>query len=203
MDIHTAVAAEVFGVAAEQVTREQRGVAKMVNFGIVYGITPFGLARRLPPATAGSSVEVASQIIADYKKRYPKIEAFLAHCIEQASNRGYVETIAKRRRPVPQINARNAGLAGFGRRIAINSVIQGSAADLIKIAMVRLHRRIRDENRPMKMLLQIHDELVFEIPQAHAESEAHVIRHEMQNAMALAVPVKVDLAWGRNWFESK
>jgi DNA polymerase-1 len=203
LDIHTAVAAQVFDVPLDTVTSEQRSTAKMVNFGIVYGITPFGLARRLPPSAAGSSVEVAKQIIADYKRRYPRIDAFLHHCIEQAQTRGYVETIAHRRRPVPEVASRNPNMAAFGRRIAINTVVQGSAADLIKIAMVRIFRRIRDEHLPMKMLLQIHDELVFEVPQEHAAAMADVVCHEMVHALPLTVPLKVDADWGTDWFESK
>jgi DNA polymerase I len=193
----------VFGVPVDQVTAEQRGTAKMVNFGIVYGVTPFGLARRLPPSAAGSSVEVARKIIDDYKARYPNINKFLARCVEMAQTKGYVETIAKRRRAVPEIGARHPSIAALGRRIAINTVVQGSAADLIKTAMVRLHRRIRNEQRPMKMLLQIHDELVFEVPAEHAQAESQIVRQEMQDAMELIVPLKVDVAWGPNWFEAK
>jgi DNA polymerase-1 len=202
IDIHTAVAAETFGVALDQVTPEQRSTAKMVNFGIVYGITPFGLARRLPPSAAGSNVEVARKIIDDYKRRYPKIDAFLAHCIEMADTRGYVETMWHRRRPIPEIRSNNPNIAGLGRRMAINTVVQGSAADLIKTAMVRLHRRIRAEALPMKMLLQIHDELVFETPADQAEKMAAIVQHEMQNAMKLSVPLKVELGWGATWFDS-
>lgn len=203
LDIHRAVAAEVFGVGVDEVTSEQRGVAKMVNFGIVYGITPYGLARRLPSGTAGSSVDVAKQIIADYNARYPKITEFLDKCVHTAETRGYVETICKRRRPIPEVKSRQANTAAFGRRIAINTVVQGSAADLIKTAMVGLHRRIQSEGRPLKMLLQIHDELVFEIPREHVEAESKIIHQAMTGAIALTVPLKVDMAWGPNWFESK
>ncbi|MBI1371311.1 MAG: DNA polymerase I [Phycisphaera sp.] len=203
MDIHRAVAAQVFGAAPDDVTPEQRGVAKMVNFGIVYGVTPYGLARRLPADTAGSSVDEAKRIIADYKRRYPKIDEFLSKCVAEADDKGYVETICKRRRNVPEIRSNNANMAAFGRRIAINTVVQGSAADLIKLAMVQLHRRIHDEQRPMKMLLQIHDELVFEVPQEHVEAEAKIVRETMEGAMKLSVPLKVDVSWGTNWFEAK
>ena len=203
LDIHRAVAAEVFGVGVDEVTSEQRGVAKMVNFGIVYGITPYGLARRLPSGTAGSSVDVAKQIIADYNAKYPKITEFLDKCVQTAETRGYVETICKRRRPIPEVKSRNGNTAAFGRRIAINTVVQGSAADLIKTAMVQLHHRIKAEDRPMKMLLQIHDELVFEIPTEHVETESKIIHDMMTGAMQLSVPLKVDMAWGTNWFESK
>ena len=202
-DIHAAVAAEVFGVPLDQVTPEQRSTAKMVNFGIVYGVTPWGLARRLPSSAAGSDPEVAKQIIADYRQRYPKIGDFLDRCVETAESRGYVETISKRRRPIPEVHSRHGNRVALGKRMAINTVVQGSAADLIKIAMVRLHRRIRDERRPLKMLLQIHDELVFEVPRDAADAEAKIVRDEMTRAMELSVPLKVELATGSNWFESK
>jgi len=203
LDIHRAVAAEVFDVSLDEVTAEQRSSAKMVNFGIVYGITPYGLARRLPSTAAGSSVDVAKQIIADYKAKYPKITEFLDHCVEIAETRGYVETICKRRRPIPEVKSSNANTAAFGRRIAINTVVQGSAADLIKTAMVRLHQRIKGEDLPMKMLLQIHDELVFEIPEAEVDAMQRIIHDEMTNAITLTVPLKIDIAHGPTWFESK
>ena len=201
-DIHTAVAAQIFNVAPEQVTTEQRGTAKMVNFGIVYGITPYGLARRLPSEAEGSSVEKAKQIITDYRKRYPRIDAFLSQCVEMAETRGYVETICKRRRNIPEIKSNHPNIVGLGKRMAINTVVQGSAADLIKLAMVRLHHRIQTERLPMKMLLQIHDELVFESPQEHAEPMSKLVQQEMIGAMRLSVELKVDVSWGVNWFES-
>ncbi len=203
LDIHAAVAAEVFGVPLAEVTKEQRSTAKMVNFGIVYGITPYGLARRLPATTAGSSVEVAQKIIDDYKRRYPKIDAFLAACVDQADALGYVQTIAGRRRPIPEVRDRNPTVNALGQRMAINTVVQGSAADLIKIAMVRLHRRIAREALPMKMLLQIHDELVFETPAEHADAMAKIVVAEMSGAMKITVPMKVDSGCGPTWFESK
>ncbi|MDX1563819.1 MAG: DNA polymerase I [Phycisphaeraceae bacterium] len=203
LDIHAAVAAEVFDVPLDEVTAEQRGVAKMVNFGIVYGITPYGLARRLPADTAGSSVEVARQIIDDYKARYPKINQFLAECVQQADQDGYVQTISRRRRPIPEIHSRNGNLRSVGQRMAINTVVQGSAADLIKLAMVRLDRRIEEEALPLKMLLQIHDELVFEAPTKQVKAMAKIVAEEMTGAMALNVPLKVEIASGTNWYEAK
>ncbi len=205
LDIHTAVAAEVFGVALNEVTPEQRAGAKMVNFGIVYGITPFGLARRLgrTESDAGDNVDRARGIIDDYKRRYPKIDTFLDRCVRQAETKSYVETIMGRRRPIPQINSRNNNERQLGRRMAINSVVQGSAADLIKLAMVRLHRRIRGEDLPLKMLVQIHDELLFELPADRADAMGRIVREEMTGAMDLAVPLKVDLSHGRSWFEAK
>lgn len=203
LDIHQAVASEVFDTPLDQVTPDQRASAKMVNFGIVYGITPWGLARRLPSDAEGSSVDVAKQIIADYKAKYPKIDAFLDACIAKAETDGHVETIAKRRRLVPEVNSNQANTVAFGHRIAINTVVQGSAADLIKMAMVRLHQRIQSESLPMKMLLQIHDELVFEIPQNKLKPMTSLIIKEMESAMDLRVPLKVEVSAGKDWFEAK
>jgi DNA polymerase-1 len=200
-DIHTAVAGQIFSVPPDQVTPEQRGTAKMVNFGIVYGITPFGLARRLPPQAAGSSVDQARQIIGDYRRRYPKIDAFLDRCVEMAETRGYVQTIRGRRRNIPEVKSNNPNLVALGKRMAINTVVQGSAADLIKLSMIRVHERIGREKLPMKMLLQIHDELVFECPADQAEAMSRIVQGEMTGAMSLSVPLKVDVSWGVNWFE--
>lgn len=212
-DIHTAVAAQVFGVTIDQVTREQRNSAKMVNFGIVYGVTPSGLARRLNLAGTDTTVQQAATIISDYKARYSKVAEFLERCIHTATRQGYVETILNRRRPIPQIYARDPQMRALGERLAINTVVQGSAADLIKLAMIDIHRRLvaarsgaARENAALAhalMVLQIHDELVFEAPQAHAEAVAAFAKERMQSAMALKVPLVVDAAWSRNWIDAK
>ncbi len=159
-DIHRAVAAEVFGVPPEKVTREQRAQAKIINFGIVYGVSACGLARRIE----GMTVPAAQQLINDYNKRFPSIQKFLDQCVMEAQSNGYVETILGRRRPIPEISSSVLSIRKAGERMAINSVVQGSAADLIKVAMNNIHRRIKRENRPSRMLLQVHDELVFETP---------------------------------------
>jgi DNA polymerase-1 len=198
MDIHTAVAAEVFGVPASEVTKEQRGTAKMVNFGIVYGVTAFGLARRLG---AGTSTDRAARIIADYKARFARIDAFLDSCVEFARQHGYVETVLKRRRAVPQVHSRNPQERALGERVAINTVVQGSAADLIKVAMVDLHRALRAEHPSTRMLLQIHDELVFEVPEESIDAVQRVVVDRMTSAMQLAVPLIVETAVGRTWSE--
>lgn len=208
-DIHTAVAAQIHGIRPEDVTREQRGGAKMVNFGIVYGITPFGLARRL-----GIGEKEAAEIITGYKKRFAGITTFLEECIAQAQRYGYVETMLRRRRPIHGINARNPSERSLAERMAINSVVQGSAADLIKLAMIDLHGRLSDHaphwrgHRPpeiagVRMLLQIHDELVFEAPEESAEVARALIVARMEGAMQVSVPLKVDSAISRNWFEGK
>ncbi len=198
-DIHAAVAAEVYGIRPEDVTPEQRGAAKMVNFGIVYGITPFGLARRLG---SGTSTERARQIIEDYRRRFSGIDAFLAACVEHARVHGHVATILGRRRAVPQIHSRNPAERALGERIAINTVVQGSAADLIKLAMLAIHRALPTACPAARMLLQIHDELVFEVPEAQVGALDAFVRREMEGAMALRVPLKVETGWAPNWFDA-
>jgi len=197
-DIHRMVAAEVFGVAPDEVTPEQRGRAKTVNFGIIYGQTAHGLSR-----TLRISRTEAGEYIHKYRNRFPKIEEFLQSCIDHAREHGYVETIFARRRLVPEIDSPNQQRRAFAQRLALNSVVQGSAADLIKRAMVNIARRIRDEKRPSRMLLQIHDELVFETPAEAVESDREMIVSEMCGAVELSVPLKVDFAAGENWMEAK
>jgi DNA polymerase I len=198
-DIHRAVAAEVYGVELGQVTDEQRSAAKMVNFGIVYGITPFGLARRLG---SGTTNERARQIIEDYKRRFSRIDAFLVKCVEEARTHGYVQTVLGRRRPVPQIHSRNPAERALGERIAINTVVQGSAADLIKLAMLRIHRDMPAAVPSARMLLQIHDELVFEVPEAQVHALDAFVREAMEHAMELTVPLRVETGWAANWFDA-
>ncbi len=197
-DIHRIVAGEVFSVPVDEVTAEQRSRAKTVNFGIVYGQTAHGLARTLRISRAE-----AAEFITSYKARFPAIDEFLAECIERAKRDGYVETILKRRRPIAEIDSRNAGRRQAAERTALNSVVQGSAADLIKLAMVNIHRRITREGRPSRMLLQIHDELVFELPEAALADEQAMIVEEMESAMELRIPLKVDVGVGANWMEAK
>ncbi|MEM7625400.1 MAG: DNA polymerase I [Planctomycetota bacterium] len=198
-DIHTAVAAQVFGVSPEDVTPELRGHAKTINFGIIYGVTPFGLARRID----GLDLAGATKLIDDYKATYAGIDRFLDRCVQQAVTEGYVTTILGRRRWIDQVNSSNPNQRALGERLAINSVVQGSAADLIKVAMVNLHRRIQNESLPMKMLLQIHDELVVECPAAEAGAVSEVVVEEMERAMELKVPLRVDPGVGNNWFDAK
>ncbi|MGA2583988.1 MAG: DNA polymerase I [Tepidisphaeraceae bacterium] len=198
-DIHRAVAAEVFGVPLEQVSRAQRDQAKTINFGIIYGVSAFGLARRID----GLTVSSAQELINSYNRRFPSIQRFLDKCVMEAQSQGYVETITGRRRAIPDIRSHVLATRNAGERMAINSVVQGSAADLMKIAMNRVYRRIRDEGRPSRILLQVHDELVFETPVSAVESESAMIRQEMAGAMQLKVPLKVDIGWGKNWQEVK
>jgi DNA polymerase-1 len=198
-DIHRAVAAEVFGVTLEKVTREQRGQAKTINFGIIYGVTAYGLARRIDEL----NVQSAQDLIDRYNKRFPSIQKFLDQCVMEAQSQGYVETILGRRRPIPEINAHVVSVRNAGERMAINSVVQGSAADLIKVSMNRIYRRLKEEKRPSRLLMQVHDELVFETPAEAVEEEAKMVREEMTSALKLSVPLKVDVGWGKNWQEVK
>jgi DNA polymerase-1 len=198
-DIHVAVAAEVFGVAPKDVTDAQRGAAKMVNFGIVYGITPFGLARRLG---SGTSLERARDIIEGYRARFARIDAFLVQCVQHAKDHGHVETVLGRRRPVPQVHSRNPAERALGERIAINTVVQGSAADLIKVAMVRIAPDLGRQCPGARLLLQIHDELLFEVPEPAVASLQAWVVERMETAMDLRVPLRVGAASGANWFEA-
>ncbi len=197
-DIHQFVASQVFGVPLNEVTSEQRGRAKAVNFGIIYGQTAYGLARG-----TGMPVAEAQGFIDMYFMRYPGIRMFIDGVIAEANKVGYVKTMLGRRRAVPDINSRNRNARQLAERVAVNTVVQGTAADLIKRAMIHIHARIRDEGRPSRMLIQVHDELVFDVPRAAVEAEAEFIREEMAGALPLDVPIKVDLAWAENWLESK
>ena len=197
-DIHRIVAAEVFGVSADQVTPQQRARAKTVNFGIIYGQTSFGLA-----VTLRISKSEAADFIHRYRRRFGRIQEFLDDCVRSAKKQGYVETIFKRRRRIGDIDSRNPQKRALAERLAINSVVQGSAADLIKQAMLNVERRIQREHRPSRMLLQIHDELLFEVPSEHAQAEREMVAAEMAGAIQLNVPLKVDTGIGANWMEAK
>jgi len=197
-DIHRAVAAQVNGVALDEVTDQQRSAAKAVNFGIIYGQTAFGLSRSI-----GITVGDAKSFIDMYFTRYPGIRLFIDRCIEDARRTGFAQTILGRRRPIPELQSRNRAQVSFGERIAVNTVVQGSAADLIKRAMIDIHAALKSDRHSAKLLIQVHDELVFELPRDHLEQEAAMIRDKMENAFKLDVPLVVDLAWGRNWASAK
>ena len=197
-DIHRFVAAQVFSVELDEVDSAQRGRAKAVNFGIIYGQTPFGLSRGI-----GIPVEEARRFIDDYFERYPRIQEFIEQVIAQARQDGYVKTILGRRRLLPEINSQTANRRKLAERMAVNTVVQGSAADLIKVAMINLYRRIKNENLDLKMILQVHDELVFEVPAEQAEPYGQIVRQEMASAIQLDVPIVVDINTGENWLEAK
>ena len=199
LDIHTAVASQVFEVPTASVTRELRDKAKTINFGIIYGVSPTGLSRRIK----GMRVKEAAALIDDYKTRFPGIDRFLRQCVQEASDHGYVSTLTGRRRAIPEIYATNRSRRSLGERLAINTVVQGSAADLMKAAMVYVQRRIDKDRLPLKMLLQIHDELVLETPETLAAEHAAIVCEEMENAMSLRVPLRTEAGIGDNWMTAK
>jgi len=197
-DIHRAVAAEVFGVPIDDVTKDQRSAAKMVNFGIVYGVTPYGLARRLD-----QDVARASRIISDYKNRFKGIETFLESCVEEAQEKGFVETMRGRRRQINDINSPNRQTRAMAERLAINSVVQGSAADLIKIAMIDVDAGLKEIDPGARLILQVHDELVLECPLESSQSVRDYLVERMESAMKLDVPMVVDASISSNWYDAK
>lgn len=197
LDIHAATAAKVYGVELEEVTRIQRENAKAVNFGIIYGQSAFGLAQNL-----GISRKEAREIIDSYFKQYPTIKTYMSEAKEKAKETGYVETIMKRRRYLPDINSKNAIVRGFAERNAINAPIQGSAADVIKVAMINIYRKFKEENLKSKMLLQVHDELIFDVLNSEKEIVQKIVREEMESAVELAVPLVVDMNLADNWLDA-
>jgi DNA polymerase-1 len=196
-DIHKSTASKVFNVPLEEVTREQRSHAKTVNFGIIYGVSAFGLSNQ----TSLSRSESAALIEA-YYKTYPRLKTYIQEQIESARENGYVQTILGRRRYLKDINSANAVVRGAAERNAVNAPIQGSAADIIKIAMINIHRKLISGNWKSKMLLQVHDELVFDVYNSELEKIQLMIKHEMENAFIMDVPLDVELGSGRNWLEA-
>ena len=199
IDIHTATAARVFGVDLDEVESDMRRTAKMVNFGIIYGISAFGLAQRLGGSISRSE---AGEIIQEYLKQYPGVKEFQEKTIEQAQKDGYVETITGRRRYLRDINSRSWTMRSAAERTAINTPIQGTAADMIKIAMVRVHDLLEDGDYQTRMLLQVHDELVFDMHRDEEEEVVPKIVEAMKEALPLDVPIVVDTGTGENWLDA-
>ncbi|MDF1751481.1 MAG: DNA polymerase I [Verrucomicrobiales bacterium] len=199
IDIHTATASRVFGVPVDEVVSDMRRTAKMVNFGIIYGISAFGLAQRLGGSVSRSE---AGDIIKEYLKQYPGVKEFQEKTIEQAQKDGYVETVTGRRRYLRDINSRSWTVRGTAERTAINTPIQGTAADMIKIAMVRVHNLLEEGGYQSRMLLQVHDELVFDMHRDEAEEVTPKVVDAMKNALPLNVPVVVDTGTGENWLDA-
>jgi len=197
-DIHRQTAALIFNVPPAEVTGDMRARAKTINFATIYGQGPFALSRQL-----GISLEDAKGFIAKYFERFSGVRAFLDRQIELARQQGYVETLFKRRRYIPEIKDRNFNQRSYGERNAQNSPLQGSAADLIKLAMVRIHRAMREQGLQSRMLLQVHDELVFEAPPHELDAMAQLVREKMENVTPLRVPIVVDIGTGPNWLEAK
>ncbi len=196
-DIHTATAAKVFGVSMEEVDREMRSKAKMVNFGIIYGISAFGLSQRLNIKRGE-----AKDLIEGYFATYPGVKQFMEDAVDGAKEKGYVQTILKRKRFLKDINSKNAVVRGYAERNAINAPIQGSAADIIKVAMINIHKEMKSQNLKSKMILQVHDELVFDVVPEEKDVIAKLAKEQMENAVKTTVPLEVEGAFGSNWLEA-
>ena len=196
-DIHVSTAAKIHRISSGDVTKEMRGRAKTANFGIIYGISAFGLSRRM-----NLSLSDAKEFIEEYFKTYPGVKKYMDESIEGAREKGYVQTIMGRTRYLPDILSRNSVVRGFAERNAINAPIQGSAADIIKIAMINIHNRIEEKQLKSGMILQVHDELVFDVPEKEVDELSDIVVNEMQNAVKLDVPLIVEWGTGRNWLEA-
>ncbi len=196
-DIHTATASKVFHVPMEEVTREQRGAAKAVNFGIIYGQSAFGLSQSL-----NISRTEAKSIIDSYFEQFSALKTYMDKVLLDAREKGYVETIMKRRRYLPDINSANAVVRGFAERNAVNAPIQGSAADIIKMAMIKLHHTLKDHHLKSRMILQVHDELVFDVPLDEVDVMKTLVKECMEHAVAVGVPIDVEVEVGRNWLDA-
>lgn len=196
-DIHAATAAKIYKVKLEEVTREQRSKAKTANFGIIYGISVFGLAERL-----NVDRKEAKELIDGYFENYPHVKEYMDKSIQVAREKGYIETIFKRKRYLPDINSRNAVVRGYAERNAINAPIQGSAADIIKVAMIRIYQRFKKEGLQSKMILQVHDELNFSVVPSERGKVEQIVLSEMEAAYKMKVPLHADCGWGQNWLEA-
>jgi len=197
-DIHTATAAEVLGIEPAKLTSGQRSIAKMINFGIVYGISAYGLSENLQIPR-----DEAQRYIDAYLARFPHVQDFIGRTIAQTAADGYVTSLLGRRRPVPELRASNRQTRGFGERVAVNFVMQGSNADIIKVAMIRIARRLREEGRGARLVLQVHDELLLEVPDVEVSKVKELVRAEMCGAYDLDPALAVDVGVGDNWAEAK
>jgi DNA polymerase-1 len=197
-DIHAITAAEVLGKDVAALTKDERNVAKMVNFGIIYGISAFGLSENLEIPR-----EDAQRYIDTYLARFPRVQEFIARTIAQAAADGFVTTLLGRRRPIPELRASNRQTRSLGERLAVNTVMQGTAADVIKVAMIRIHDRLRAEGRAARLVLQVHDELLLEVPEVETSAVRGLVTVEMVGAYPLDPPLAVDVGLGDNWAEAK
>ena len=197
-DFHTATAARVFHVAEDEVTPELRRRAKAVNFGVVYGISAFSLSQDI-----GVSVAEAREYMERYFETYSTLRQYMTDVVVQAEQDGYVQTMMHRRRALPELKSSNHNLREFGKRVALNMPVQGTAADIMKLAMVRVHDRLRREGLRGRLLMQVHDELIVECPEEEREQVERVLTEEMEHAAELSVPLTTDVHWGRNWLEAK
>lgn len=196
-DIHSRTASNIFGVFPEMVNPDMRRQAKVINFGILYGMSAFGLSKEL-----GINQRLAQDYITEYFRKYEGVRSFLDGILERARQTGYVTTLLNRRRYLPEINSRIAPVRQFAERMAANTPIQGTAADLIKIAMINIHNQFTERNMSSCMIMQVHDELVFECPSSERDAVMELVKEKMEGVIKLKVPLKVDIAFGRNWDEA-
>jgi DNA polymerase-1 len=197
IDIHTATASKLFNIEIEAISKEQRRTAKVANFGIIYGISAFGLAQRLHIPRGQ-----ASDLIKDYFIKFPGVKKYMEFSIENARIKGYTETMYGRRRFLPEIASSNANVRGMAERNAINTPIQGTAADIIKVAMINIFDVFKDKNLKSKMILQVHDELLFDVERDELEIVKTIVKQEMEQVIKLKVPLIVDIGIGKNWLEA-
>ena len=195
-DIHTRTAAEIWGVKPQEVTGQMRREAKVINFGIVYGMSAFGLSQQLE-----IEPRLAQAYIDDYFRKYKGVQRYIDEVIKDAQEKGYALTLLNRRRYLSEITSGNVTARKFAERTAINTPIQGTAADLIKVAMIRIFNKMRQEKFVGRMILQVHDELIFEAPEQEVESLGRLVKAEMEGVIQMSVPLKVDMSWGNNWSE--
>ncbi|MFN3479485.1 MAG: DNA polymerase, partial [Thermodesulfovibrionales bacterium] len=196
-DIHSKTASELFNVDIESVTQDMRRVAKTVNFGVVYGISPFGLSEAL-----NISREEAKRYIDGYFERHRGVKDYIEKTLKEAYEHGYVRTMFARKRPIPELKSKTSSTRQLGERLAINSPIQGTAADIIKIAMINIGTAIREKGLKTRMILQVHDELVFEVPEEEAEEMSKLVKDKMEGVVSLSVPLKIESGIGKNWAEA-
>ena len=197
-DFHSATAAKVFGVKPEDVTSEMRRRAKAVNFGIVYGISAFSLSQDIDVTVAEAKAYMEA-----YFATYPGVHQYMPDVVERARETGYVETPLHRRRALPELKSSNFNLRAFGERVALNMPVQGAAADVMKLAMIAVHRRLKAEGLQARLVLQVHDELIVECPEEEKETVSALLAEEMEGVAALSVPLVAEAHWGRNWLEAK
>jgi DNA polymerase-1 len=195
-DIHTRTASEIFGVPMEKVTPSMRREAKVINFGIIYGMSAYGLSQQL-----GTEPKMAQAYIEEYFKKYTGVQTYIEKSLEEARQRGYVTTLLHRRRYLPDIHSSTAAIRQATERMAINTPLQGTAADIIKVGMIHIQNRIEEFGLSTKMIMQVHDELVFEVPEEELQKVIPTIRNEMETVMDLFAPLKVSIHSGKNWAE--
>jgi DNA polymerase-1 len=195
-DIHRRTASAVFGVPEEDVTDDMRKRAKAVNFGIIYGISGFSLAKDI-----GTTTQEAAQYIKNYMMNYPSIEEYLNRVVEEAKENGFTSTPMGRRRYIPELNASNGMLRAFGKRVAMNAPIQGAAADIMKLAMIKVDKALKKSGIDAHIVMQVHDELVIEVAEAERELCAGIVKEAMENAYILSIPLTADVSFGKNWLE--